>query len=277
MSALEGLLADEAHRYEAALALVPAYETIRDYRKLVQALSTAAYLAKDSLEQINAYRKTAAIHTEHLRQPEQAYAAMANAMRLLPDDLEIRSQTRVAAEAADLLDSYAELLGDMLPSMPTGAVASVHRELADVYEKKLNQHGPAVEQLQALLKIEPKNVDALKALHRLHRSHEEWSELLPIVERLASVETDPSAKTALDQEAAILSEQKLNDRARAAANWRLIAARDALDREAASALDRLYSELDQPHELAFALELRRNQEGATPQGREHAFRLASLR
>lgn len=277
VAALEGLLGDEDHRYDAAVALVPAYETIRDHRKQVQALSVIAYCARDSLEQINAYRRTASIHTEQLRQPEQAFAAMANAMRLLPDDAQIRAETRAAAERADMFDTYADELVELLPSLPVGSVAAVHRELADVYEKRLNQHGPAVEQLQALLKIEPKNVDALKALHRLHRTREEWNELLPIVERLASVETDAAAKTALDQEAALLAEQKLNDPARAAANWRLIAARDALDREAAAALDRLYTQLDQPQELAFALELRRNQEGATPQGREYAFRLAVLR
>ncbi|HEY0882861.1 MAG TPA: gliding motility protein, partial [Archangium sp.] len=68
-----------------------------------------------------------------------------------------------------------------------------------------------------------------------------------------------------------------DDLERAAANWRNIAARDVLAREAATALDRLYAELDKPQELAFALELRRNQEGQSPQGRELAFRLAALR
>ena len=42
-------------------------------------------------------------------------------------------------------------------------------------------------------------------------------------------------------------------------------------------LDRLYGELAKPAELAFAIELRRNQEGQSPQGRELAFRLATLR
>ena len=91
------------------------------------------------------------------------------------------------------------------------------------------------------------------------------------------MEADPAARSALDREAAVLSEQKLDDLERAAVNWRQIAARDVLAREAATALDRLYADLDMPQELAFALELRRNQEGQSPQGRELAFRLAALR
>ncbi|MBS1151702.1 MAG: adventurous gliding motility protein AgmK, partial [Myxococcaceae bacterium] len=118
---------------------------------------------------------------------------------------------------------------------------------------------------------------ALKALQRLHRAREEWSDLVAVTERLATIEADPAEKNVLDREAALLSEQKLNDPERAAANWRQIAQRDALAKDAAAALDRLYTLVDRPNELAFALELRRNQEGQSPAGRELGFRLAQLR
>src|SRR5690606_32479664 len=59
--------------------------------------------------------------------------------------------------------------------------------------------------------------------------------------------------------------------------WRQLAERDPSSREVPGHLERLYSQLDRPEPLAFALEVRRAQEGQSPQGRELAFRLAMLR
>ncbi len=277
MSALENLLTDADHREAAARALLPAYDAAKDHRKQVGALAVIAESAKDSLEKINALRRAAELHTVQLRQPEQAFASLATAMRLAPDDAEIRAAARAAAEDADALDSYAEVLEEIIEAGAEPVAIALHRELADVYEKKLNQQDAAIDHLRAVLLLDGKHLEALRSLQRLHRTREEYRELVPITEKLAQMEADPAARSALDREAAVLSEQKLDDLERAANNWRQIAARDVLAREAATALDRLYAELDKPQELAFALELRRNQEGQSPQGRELAFRLAALR
>lgn len=286
LAALENLLTDPTHREAAARALLPAYDAAKDHRKQVGVLAVIAECAKDSLERLTALKRAAELHTVHLRQPEQAFASLATAMRLAPEDAEIRAGARAAADDADALDSYAEVLEEIIEAgaesvaaSPRGASSPIalHRELADVYEKKLNKQDDAVKHLRAVLLHDPKHLEALRSLQRLHRTREEYQELVPITERLAVMEADPAARSALDREAAVLSEQKLSDLERAAVNWRQIAARDVLAREAATALDRLYAELDKPQELAFALELRRNQEGQSPQGRELAFRLAALR
>ncbi|MBL8914664.1 MAG: tetratricopeptide repeat protein, partial [Archangium sp.] len=277
LSALENLLTDPDHREAAARALLPAFDASKDHRKQVQALTVIAEAAKDSLDKITALRRAAEIHTVHLRQPEQAFFSLAAAMRLSVDDAELRGDTRAAAEEADALDSFAEVLEELMEGAPGSITITLHRELADVYERKLNKQELAIKHLSEVLKLDSKNLEALRSLQRLHRTREEYSELVPIIERLAVMEADPAARSALDREAAVLAEQKLNDLERAAINWRQIASRDVLAREAATALDRLYLELDRPQELAFALELRRNQEGQSPQGRELAFRLAALR
>lgn len=277
IAALENLLGDPDHREATARALLPAYEASTDHRKQVAALAVIADAAKDSLERINALKRAAELHTQHLRQPEQAFASLAQAMRIAPDDAAIREGARAAADDADALDSYAEVIEEIVEAGAGPTALALHRELADVYEKKLDEQDAAVKHLRAVLAIDAKHADALKALQRLHRAREEWAELVPVIERLAGLEGDAAARSELDREAALLSEQRLQDLERAATNWRQIAARDVLHREAAAALDRLYAELDRPQELAFALELRRNQEGQSPQGREIAFRLAALR
>lgn len=278
IASLENLLTDDTHREAAARAVLSAYEHASDHRKQVSALHVIAEAARDVGDRVAALRRAAEVHTMHLRQPEQAFASFAQAVRLTPDDASLRQATRQAAEDADAVDSYAEVLQELVDTGGAGASAiALHRELAELYEKKLNAQDRAVQQLHKVLALDERNHDALRSLQRLHRAREEWWDLVPITERLATLEPEAQARTALEREAALLSESKLNDLDRAALNWRQVVARDVLDRDAASALDRLYLTLDRPNELAFALELRRNQEGQSPQGRELAFRLGQLR
>lgn len=276
LGALENLLLDSQHGEAAARTLLPAYEVANDYRKQVAALAVIARSSNDQLERLTALRRSAEIHLVRLRLPVEAFAALADAMRLAPDDAALRAQARSAAEDSERLDRYAAVLEELVETSGPEA-AALHRELADVYERELDRQDAAVHHLHAVLGLDPKNADTLKALLRLHRAREEWAELVPLLERAAMLEADPAARSTFDREAALVSEQRLGDLERAAANWRQIASRDVLAKEAASALDRLYSALDRPHELAFALELRRNQEGQSPLGRELAFRLATLR
>jgi tetratricopeptide (TPR) repeat protein len=277
LAALEGMLASGPAREEAARALLPAYELTKDHRKLVAALDVLAEVAKDDVGRAQALRQAAHVHLTHLRQPELAFASLARAMRLTPGDAALRATARQAAEDADSLDSFAEILAELTEEGNVGpARAALLRELAEVQEKKLDDKAAAIKALQSLQALEPSNVDCLKALQRLHRSGEQWAELAEVLERLASVSTEPAEQVAYLREAALLHESKLTNKERAAAAWRAIAERDPLQREAAVALDRLYTELEQPKELAWALSLRRNQEGQSPQGREVSFRLAEL-
>ena len=185
LSALENLLTDPEHREAAARALLPAYEVAKDHRKQVGVLAVIAESAKDSLERLTALKKAAELHTVHLRQPEQAFASLATAMRLAPEDAEIRAGARAAAEDADALDSYAEVLEEIIEAGAESVVITLHREVADVYEKKLNKQDDAVKHLRAVLLLDPKHLEALRSLQRLHRTREEYQELVPVIERLA--------------------------------------------------------------------------------------------
>ncbi|MBX5481947.1 MAG: tetratricopeptide repeat protein [Myxococcaceae bacterium] len=277
LAALEALLEDPDCAAEAAHALAPAYEAVNDHRKLVHALDRIAAGAKATDEKVAALRKAAEVHLVHLRQPEMAFAALMRAVQVFPLDGGLRSAARQAAEDADLLPEFAEQLEELTARAEGAVAAALHRELADLYEKKLDDRDRAIAHLRAVLAQEPAHLDALKALQRLHRGAEAWAALAEVLEQMAAVAPTPAERIAALREAATLHEQKLTDTESAAAAWRRIAEADALDREAALALDRLYTQAEDPRGLAFALELRRAQEGQSPQGREVAFRLAGLK
>lgn len=277
IAALENLLTDPGNREDAARALLPAYEAARDHRKEVNALLVIADATRDAGERLNALQRVAHVQQQFLKQPDQAFAAMARAITVAPGDAQVRARARIAAETADSLDAYAEILSDLLEGDVGPAAAAMHWELAELYEKRLASPEAATTHLEKLRALEPKHLEALRALQRLYRSKSAWPQLVEVLEQLATMETDPALKTELDREAALLAEQQLKDPSRAVDSWRQIAQRDALARDAATALDRLAVQLDQPDTLQLALELRRNQEGQSPLGRELAFRLAELR
>ena len=273
---LERLLSNPEAQAEAARTLLPFYERTRDYRKWVFALDIVAKATTDSLEKINAFRQIAAIQAKFLKQPEQSFVALTHAMRLAPDDKQLRLAARLSAEQADVLDMYAEVLEDMLETSQCSGQLGLRRELADAFEK-LGQPQKATQQLEAVLALEPNNIEVLEGLLKFYRVQQNWEGLVQILERLADISVELPSKLKFGREAALVSEENLQDKTRAAQNWRLVSERDVSAKDAAIALERLYSELDWPQELVFALELRRAQEGETPLGLEITFRLAELR
>jgi len=274
---LESLLADPSLREQAARALLSAYEWAKDHRKLVSALDVIASASKDDVERLLSLKRAAYIHLHQLRQPDLAFGALIRALRLSPADAGLRNVARQAAEDADALDSFAEILEEVLEGDLGPARLAIHRELAELYEKKLENPTAAINHLKKALALEPKNTDVLRMLQRLYRAREDWEALAGVLEKLADGLVDRAQKTELWREAASLYERQLGRKPDAAVCWKRIAQLDALDREATASLERLYTELDQPKELSAALELRRAQEGQSPQGREIAFRLAKLR
>jgi tetratricopeptide (TPR) repeat protein len=274
MAALEAALADPAHGEAAARAMLPPLEAAGDHRRQVAALAVIAAAARAPGERVAALRRAAALQAQQLQQPDQAFAALASALRLAPGDAALLAEARAAAEQAEAVDSYAEVLEELVEETPSPAL---HLELAQVYEACLAQIDAALRHLAAALALDPSRVEALRALSRLHRARGEWRELLAALERLAVVEEPSASEAGVEREVALIAEQQLGDLARAAASWARVAERAPADREAAAALDRLYSALDQPRELAAALELRRTQVAAGPEARELACRLAALR
>ena len=89
-------------------------------------------------------------------------AALARAVRLMPGDAALRATARQAAEDADSLDAYAEILSELTEEGNVGAArAGLLRDLAEVQEKKLDDKAGAIKSLSALLALEPENVDCL--------------------------------------------------------------------------------------------------------------------
>jgi tetratricopeptide (TPR) repeat protein len=277
LAALEKMLQVPEVREAAARALAPAYEAAKEYRRLVFALEVLQESAQTPAQKVALLKRAAQIHAVDLRQTPLAFATLARALKLTPGDAQLRVATRRAAEEADSVEAYAEILAEAASAAPGQQALPLLRELAEVSERKLGDRPQAIAYYRRMLEIDPESLDALRGLHRLHRLTESWAELALVCRTLAKVIYDDKERVLLYREAAALFESGLGRPEDAAACYRSLAETDPLDRDAALALDRLYEGLSRPQDLAFALELRRAQEGNNAAGREVAFRLAELK
>ena len=249
----------------AARTLIPTYERNQDHRKLVVALEVLAERSADPRAQALALEQQADVQLRHLGQPELAFASLARALRLLPEEASVRASARKAAEAADMMDSYADALHAAAQRSAGPASVPLLLELAEVRDQ-LGEPDASIEALRACVSVVPDSPDALKALARLHRTRKEWPALAEVLNRLSRLIAAPEQAPLLG-ELALLQEQQTHDLQGAAAAWRRLLELDPQHREAALSLERLYRALELPEEVAFALALRATQEGDTPQGR----------
>lgn len=276
-SALEKMLEVPERRQAAARVLEAACQASRDHHGQVQALEIMAECAADPAEKVQTLRRAAQIHAVELQQPELAFATLARALPLAPEDAQLRIATRKMAESADALESYAEILDEAVQNTSGTRSLPLLRELAEVCEKKLGQRQQALDCYERIAAIEPENIEALRGMHRLYRLLEMPEGLARTADKLGQLVFEDQERAAFWREAGALYEEALGDPAAAAAAYRALAESDPLDRDAALALERLYAKLQEPEQLAFALELRRAQEGDSVAGRQATFRLAELK
>jgi golgin subfamily B member 1 len=272
--ALEPYLVDEQFANTSADILLKAFVARGDARKQVMVLNVLAQHAFEPRAKLDALRRIVELNAKQLKQPEHALAASLQALRLAPTDETLLQQAHESALEAEMADSLAEELEVLLTEMPS---APARRELVALYEQHLGKLSQAQAHVSAILESDPMDRPALQSLVRISRATANFLVLEGALRDLSLQTGDLSEKTALQREAAMLCEVQLKAPERAAKLWRALAERDVGSKEAASALERLYAELDDPEALSFALELRRNQEIQNPHGLDYAFRLASLR
>lgn len=275
--ALEGLLEDPNLRVKAGRALAPAYERLSEHRKLAGVLEVLAESASEPSERLSCLKRLAELQLDQLHAPLLSFAALARALLLAPEDRALHAAAQLAAEKADALDSYVEVLVELCESAPPGTRGMLHKSLAGLFERHLGDRASAISHLRAAALLDPQDAEALLSLRRLHQAAEEWAALAEVLEGLAAISAEPKERLAALREAASVHERRLYDEESALACWLKAAHLDPKDEQAASAIERLAAALDRPQQLAFALELRRAQQPGEPRGKDATARLAALK
>lgn len=153
------------------------------------------------------------------------------------------AMARIAERTGDF-QTLAQLLERRAEARRGIEKAEALAKVAEVYEDHLNDLAEATRRFEAVLAIDPANLNALKGLDRIFNRTGKYRELLEVLERQIEVAATPRQKINLFERIAALHDEEFLDHARAAEALEAILAIDAANDNALTALARHYRALD---------------------------------
>lgn len=258
MSIWNRVLEDNPQDGEALASLALLYERERRYPALAEVLSRQRLGLSDPKVAVPLLEKLATLWGERLAAPRKAIEAYQDILRIAPghhrtmrqlrdlliqagdtDELEVLyAQTKQWEELCETLMTVAERTTDLAQRV------KLNRRVAEVALEQLHQPERAGKAYERILAVEPRNLDAARALVPIYRRAEKWARLLATYEILLGyAERDPE-RLELHREIRVLCEEKLGSK-QLAFSWCAKAfAIDGDDPELERELERLAREAD---------------------------------
>jgi tetratricopeptide (TPR) repeat protein len=259
--ALEQLLSDDLLAMQAAEILEPLYAAESNWEKLCDIHELKAQNTADPAEKVALYKRIAEIKETGLDDSRAAFDYYGKALREavgLPELTEIMSAVERLAENdnrwADLVELYKNISDDILD---LALQEKMRLTVADVARHRLGDLDTAREFYRGVLDTSGDNIQALDALESLYAETEEFVPLLGILKSRADLEAEDDKKRRdYLARAALLCDEVLERPEEAISLWEQVMGVSPGDRQAADALERLYSGGERWADLAELLERR---------------------
>ncbi|HEX3902026.1 MAG TPA: tetratricopeptide repeat protein [Polyangia bacterium] len=244
--AIAGLerLAAAGHPERAAIArmTLPLYERTDNAAKLAQANEVLLSVADTLGERVDRLERLRALYAGALADPAKAYRASLALFEIDPSEIANRDALLGFAAAAGLSGE----LGDKLRAAATATDdRNLRRDLLVVVaelEEKQAGRAPEAEKVYAqILGAEPLHAGAFRALARLYRDGQRWSELRALYDARQLAALDARERLDLLAQIAELSEAALSDPDHALGAYEKMLELDPADLRAHRALERLYA------------------------------------
>lgn len=211
-----------------------------DHGRLVKVLLRRAEQSEDLLDQKEFCFQAAEIQENVLENLEAAAATYRRILDLDTEDIvaleqleRILRRTREYAELVNILLTKTEIIDNDQERR------KLYLEMAEVYEKELDDIDSAVDVYRYLRSEDPSDVGSLKALDRLFEQAERWADLLDTIELQRKFAEEEDELDRLDFRTATLLEQAMEDVPRAIEVYRSILQRNPESAPALSALEAL--------------------------------------
>ena len=260
----------------ARLAL-PFYERTNDGPKLAAANEVLLAVADTRGEKVERLEKLRALYSGPVNDPAGAYRAGAALFEIDPADAKNRDALVGFAELAGKTGELAERLRTVSGETEDQIL---RRDLlvvvAELQEKRLGRAQDAEKVYAQILKAEPLHAGAFRALTRLYRDGQRWSELRALLDARQLAELDVRERLDLLAQIAELDESALDDQDHALAVYEKMLELDAADLRAHRALDRHYAARERWRDLETLLGTRVGFASETEVS-ELEFRRAELR
>lgn len=166
-------------------------EVLGDDEALAEAARAEAKIARDAHEEADAWAKSGRVFMERIGDRDEAAADFERALELWPDHLDAaQSISQLLAATTDFL-RLAECLGRAASeARDPGRVASLWMEVAQVYAHEVRDPGGAIGALRKLLKVQPRNVEAIVELAELFVADRRLGEAIEQLQRALKLRPD---------------------------------------------------------------------------------------
>ncbi len=244
-------------RIQVQEVLEPIFWDEEAYDGLVVLYQRRLELAGDPVEKAELYMKIGDLLENKLQDRRGAFESYRAALELDFGDGMALENLRRLVEPLGAWAELAEAMAGVLDRVDDpDVVAEVGLELARIYREHLGNDQEAERLYLAALERDPQDTGVLDRLEGIYRDTNQPAKLVEVLERKAALEMDVGAMIQLLREAALLSEDVLEDPGRAEKSYRAILEADEGDGEALLALQRLVEARGDREELVAVIEQR---------------------
>ena len=241
---LEGMLGDEAWRYQAAQILEPVYDQGQTWDKLVRVLKIRAEATDDPDNKVEVLRRAAAILEERLEDVDGAFAVLSDATRLRPAAAELSEQLERLARKLGDMDALASVLSEVRAATGDFEIErNLSLQLAPILDKDLGRPTAAIECYEQVLESDPYHAPTLAALDRLYGATERWEDLSTVLEGRLGM-ADPADAIGLRLRLGGLREERFHDLSGALDCYRQVLWDEPRNGDARVAMERISDSLE---------------------------------
>ncbi len=256
--------------------LAEVYHRAGESRREAEALVALLATESDPVRRLEVYVRAVGVY-EQLDSYGAAFDTMLRACREFPQRIELWERVGTLSEQAarptELLDVYRDVLQQELPPETTLPLC---QQAAALVTEQLGDPAGAAPYLERVLQIDPANEVAFTSLKQILTSNQRWGELQGLYDRMIEAVDDPAGKLAILSEVAMVTEEFVEDSAKAVHYYEAMQALDPDSQVALAALDRLYVQHDEVSLLEKVLIRRLALESNGHEATSFRLRLAEL-
>jgi tetratricopeptide (TPR) repeat protein len=253
--ALERRLGDADHQLAAAAILEPIYQQIEEWARLIEVHEIQLAREKQKLERVRLLLRIGELQATKIGDGEKAFDAHARCFNEDPSNetarIELERLATINEAWPDLVALYEGAIAEMGPdTMDKVLLRELLLQVASAYDEKLENPEKAVEYYRRAQSIEPDDLASIDALEKLYTRNERWTDLVEVYKKKVELTPDPAARESIYFRLAALWEEMLGNVDEAITTYNEVLAQDSANLRALKALDRLYQQQAQWHELA---------------------------
>jgi len=243
---------DNPEEEQALSSLVELYELVENWPNLADSLARLAEVTSDFNRQIALYLRLGDVRFGKLKDHASAQAAYSQVLELDPTEEKAVNALQILYTETENWEKLVEILG-VRASLHPEEDAQLKLIAGELLENRLNKPLDAAQLYDEIVTYDPTVSEAFARLERIYTEHEVWDQLVEAYEKRLAVTSDAEGRMDILRRLALLNESVLSNGEAAADFYQQILDVKADDREAITALERLYEEQGRFDDLVLVL------------------------